>query len=56
MSFLVNISPNAQGYLDKLPKEISIRIINKLETIKENPVRFLQHYEGNFYNLRIGDF
>ena len=56
MSYLVNIGPNAQDFLDKLPKDISLRIINKLESIKENPVRFLQHYEGNFYNLRIGDF
>jgi len=56
MSFLVNVSPSAQDILDKLPKEISLRIINKLETIKGNPVRFLQHFEGNYYNLRIGDY
>ena len=53
MSLLVNIGPNAQDFLDKLPKEVSLRIINKLESIKENPVRFLQHYEGNFYMSRI---
>ena len=56
MSFLVNVSPNAQNILDKLPKEISLRIINKLELIKENPVRYLQHFEGDYYNLRIGDY
>ena len=56
MSFSVNIGSNAQDFLDKLPKDISLRIINKLESIKENPIRFLQHYEGDFYNLRIGDY
>ena len=28
----------------------------KLEEIKENPFRYLEHYEGIYYKLRIGDY
>ena len=56
MSFAINVGPNAQDILDKLPKDVSIRIINKLESIKDDPFRYLQHYEGDYYNLRIGDY
>ena len=56
MGFSINLSPNAEDFLSKLPKEISLRIISKLEKIKEDPIRYLQHYEGDYYNIRIGDY
>ena len=56
MSYLVKVDKKAQDFLDKLPQNISLRIINKLEQIKENPFHFLEHYEGEYYKLRIGDY
>ncbi|MEK6843883.1 MAG: type II toxin-antitoxin system RelE/ParE family toxin [Nanoarchaeota archaeon] len=56
MSYSAKIDKNAQDFLDKLPQNIALRIINKLEQIKENPFHFLEHYEGEYYKLRIGDY
>ena len=56
MSYLVKVDKKAQDFLDKLPQNISLRIINKLEQIKENPFHFLEHYEGEYYKLRIVDY
>ncbi len=53
---MLKIDKNAQSFLDKLPQDISLRIINKLEKIKDNPFHFLEHYEGKYYKLRIGDY
>ena len=56
MNYSVKVDKKAQDFLDKLPQNISLRIINKLEQIKENPFHFLEHYEGEYYKLRIGDY
>jgi len=56
MSYLVKVGEKAQDFLDKLPQNIALRIINKLEQIKENPFRYLEHYEGEYYKIRIGDY
>lgn len=49
--------PNVIEYLEKLPKDISLRITKKVEQIKENPFHYLEHYEGDkVYKLRIGDY
>jgi len=50
------LSPSADKYLRSLPEKISLRIIKKLKQVKENPFRYLEHYEGKYYKLRIGDF
>ena len=56
MNYSVKVDKKAQDFLDKLPQNISLRIINKLEQIKENPFHFLEHYEGEYYKLIIGDY
>jgi mRNA interferase RelE/StbE len=56
MSFLIEWDEKALSFLKKLPKKISERIFNKVESIKENPFHFLEHYEGEYYKLRIGDY
>ena len=56
MNYSVKVDKKAQDFLDKFPQNISLRIINKLEQIKENPFHFLEHYEGEYYKLRIGDY
>ena len=56
MTYSVKLSKNAEKFLDKLPKNIALRILNKLEEIKDNPFRYLEYYEWEGYKLRIGDY
>ena len=57
MSFEIEIGPLVKKYFDKLPENIAQRIIKKLNQIKENPFRYLEHFEGqNGFKLRIGDY
>jgi mRNA interferase RelE/StbE len=56
MSFNVRWHPKARKFLRRLPTELSKRIIKKIKEIKENPFRYIEHYEGKYYKLRIGDF
>lgn len=56
MSFLISFDKKAVKYLESLPTNISDRIINKFEEIKENPFRYIEHYEGEYYKIRIGDY
>ena len=55
MTFVVRWSTRAESSLAKIPREIAQRIINKVNSIKDNPYHFLEHYEGaDFYKLRVG--
>jgi mRNA interferase RelE/StbE len=57
MSFSVSLDKGADKFLDKLPSDVALRIIKKLEKVEKEPFRFLEHYEGkNIYKLRIGDY
>lgn len=56
MSFSISWHRKAQKYLDSLSKDLTMRIIDKLELVATNPFRFLQHYGGKYYKLRIGDY
>jgi len=56
MSFSIEWDEKAVDYLKKLPKNISERLFNKIESIKENPFHSLEHYEGGYYKLRIRFF
>ena len=57
MAYEIEWSEVAEKELSKLPKQISSRIVKKVDSIKENPFHFLEHYEGeNVYKLRIGDY
>ena len=56
MSFFIEWDEKVIDFLNKLPKNLSERIVNKVNSIKENPFHFLEHYEGEYYKLRIGDY
>jgi len=57
MSFNVDWHPNVRKILKKLPPEVSRRIIKKVKDTKENPFRYLEHFEGKgLYKLRVGDY
>lgn len=56
MSYLIKWSPGSYKFLEKLSEEKSKRIINKLDDVKEEPFRYLEHFEGKGYKLRVGDY
>ena len=57
MTFKISLDPKAEKFLDKLQKDIALRIINKFEDLIKDPFRYLEHYEGDYgYKLRIGDY
>ncbi|MBI2542784.1 MAG: type II toxin-antitoxin system RelE/ParE family toxin [Candidatus Aenigmarchaeota archaeon] len=57
MSWKVEWHPKATKNLDSLPPDIKERIEKRVDKLKENPLYFLQHYEGaDYYKLRIGDY
>lgn len=57
MSYSIEWDPKPFKFLNKLPKEVAMRILKKLDSVKENPFRYLEHYEGEgVYKLRIGDY
>ena len=57
MTYTLKWHPQAFKVLEKLPKEIIQRVLNKFDLVIEEPFRFLEHYEGeNLFKLRIGDY
>ncbi len=48
--------PKAAKYVERLPKDIAKRILKKLDEVAENPFVYLEHFEGEGYKLRIGDY
>ncbi|MBI5803315.1 type II toxin-antitoxin system RelE/ParE family toxin [Candidatus Pacearchaeota archaeon] len=56
MTYSIEWDEAAIKFLKQLEKDTAERILNKLEQIKENPFRYFEHYEGEHYKLRIGDY
>ncbi len=56
MTYSIEWDKKALKYLEKLPREIAKRILIKLDKIAEYPSRYLTHFEGDYYKLRIGDY
>ena len=57
MSYSVKWNPKPYKFLEKLPKDISLRVVVKLDEVAKDPFRYLEHYEGaDVYKLRIGDY
>ena len=57
MPFDIKWTANSRKFLRKLTPEISKRIVGKIKQLKENPFRYLEHYEGDTcFKLRIGNY
>ena len=57
MNYSIKWSPQSSSFLDELQENVAKRILKKLDEVKENPFRYLEHYESNKgYKLRIGDY
>jgi len=56
MIYKIKFSPQAKKFIKKLDKNESLRILDKLKDVKEDPFRYLEHFEGEGYKLRVGDY
>ena len=56
MSYAILWHPKAAKNVEKLPKESAIRILHKLDEVALDPFRYLEHFEGQPYKLRIGEY
>ncbi|HLD06952.1 MAG TPA: type II toxin-antitoxin system RelE/ParE family toxin [Candidatus Nanoarchaeia archaeon] len=57
MSYSAEWHPHTKKFLQKLPKDVAIRIVQKVKAVQENPFHYLEHYSGkDYYKLRIGDY
>ena len=55
MSYQVKFSNQAKRFFRGLPKDIQDRIKDKFRAVAEEPYRYLEHYEGDYHKLRIGN-
>ena len=56
MNYEIRFSNQATKFIKNLQSNIKERVISKFKEISENPFRFIEHYEGDYYKVRIGDF
>ena len=57
MVYAIRWSKRAKKFLNKFSKDTAYRIAHKVDSIKKEPFRFLEHYEGeDYFKLRIGDY
>lgn len=57
VAYAVRWSKRAEQFLGKLPRQIAHRIVSKVNTMRDNPFRFLEHYEGAaVFKLRVGRY
>ena len=56
MSYEIIWHPTAAKYIEKLPQHIAKRILDKFDEVANEPFRYLEHFEGEGYKLRIGDY
>ena len=56
MGYQIKWKPSPFKYLNKLEKKDKERIFDKLDEVEKDPFRYLEHFEGDYYKLRIGDF
>lgn len=56
MSYYIIWHPKAAKYLESLPHGTAKRILDKFDEVAVDPFRYLEHFEGEGYKLRIGDY
>ncbi|MCS4541076.1 MAG: type II toxin-antitoxin system RelE/ParE family toxin [Euryarchaeota archaeon] len=57
MTYAIKWSPRAVKELRKLPRDVAVRIVKKVDSLKEGPMRFLEGLSGDpGFKLRVGDY
>lgn len=55
--YSIKWNSSAFKYLNGLDKYIALRVLDKLDDLKMDPFRYLEHFEGkDFCKLRVGNF
>jgi len=55
--YSIQIEQNAENFLNKIPKQDSEIILNKIYQLRENPFRYIKRLQGQkLYRLRIMDY
>jgi len=55
--FEIAYSEKAVKYLEKMEKKDAVLIFRKVESIKDNPIHFIERLVSlNLYKLRVGDY
>lgn len=49
MTYQIEFSKQATKYIRNLQENIKERIKAKFREVSENPFRYLEHYEGDYY-------
>jgi mRNA-degrading endonuclease RelE of RelBE toxin-antitoxin system len=57
MSYTIKLHPKVNKFLDKLDYILSSKLKKRLKLLKEEPFRFLEHYEtDSCYKFRLGEY
>ena len=57
MTYNIKLHPKVAKFIKKCDADLSERIKKKLNLLKDDPFRYLKHYEGDdVFKLRIGDY
>ena len=56
MNWVVIWHPKAGKYVEKLPREVAERILDKFDEVAQDPFKYLEHFAGEPYKLRVGDY
>jgi mRNA-degrading endonuclease RelE of RelBE toxin-antitoxin system len=56
MNWQIVWHPKAAKYVESLPKNVAKRILEKFDEVADDPFRYLEHFEGELYKLRIGAY
>ena len=57
MSYEIRWYSKARKNFERLPREQQERVSKKLDVVREDPFRYLEHFaHEDFYKLRIGDY
>lgn len=56
MTWELSWHPKAGKFVEKLPSKIAEHILAKFDKVLLDPFKYLEHFEGDYYKLRIGDY
>ena len=55
MEYQIKFSNQATKFFRKLPIEVQKRVKSKFKEISKDPNRYLEHHEGDYHKIRIGN-
>ena len=57
MTYEIDFSSKSKKIIKKLQKDFALRVLEKFEQLREDPFKYLKHYEGDkCYKFRIGKY